>query len=1120
MSYTRSYFPGMGEAVANRTVNRKIFTEDQRLALPKVLKLNPNDPLYIAWKNAADLSEYPTEISDKAKFMPAAPELRTEEWKDVAKRVAAGNASLAGDSESEEAKMYHHLAQASLLMSGRHLQHGDINQAQRPMEVFTNCLEKSTRILTMEYGPIEIGKIAGQTVTVIAGDGVPRPAKINEHGEQDLFKITFRGMNGGNYRKTVVATANHRWFLRDGVTDALKVGDVLRSIKPLHQTGFERDPEAVIHGLIFGDGSAHKRRHDHERATISAGRTYASIRVCKQDAVRDEIHDLLDVAGYRYSTPAHAEGDRVYYLGKGDHLKALPICNDPEYVAGFIYGWWLADGSKTPADGILEISTSDTEAADWLEEHAGYAGLNATMRRVMERSENDGSFVNGKPLNVLRVRQSVEWKVESIEPAGRDVVYCPEEPVTSSFVLANGLLTGNCSTAAATFLLFYLLLNGSGVGRAYDDDMMKVDWANMPDVHIVIDGDYADRKKFTTEWNGVEMAQVPMIGDEFKTPEYMKAVLANSDFPVTWFAVPDSRGGWAKAIELMERMAFEGRKDEVLVLDFSGVRPNGSPIKGMQNRPASGPGPLMKAIAKIAEVKHLPLARWEATMRIDHYAAECVLVGGARRAARMATKRWDDITIFDFIAFKRKGEWWSSNNSVTIDDEFRERCIKVSKQYASFGHDITNVDFAQKLYHAGAIDFMDCHAWQVLFALADAAYHDGTGEPGLINQDKLHSNNIGIDAYLDGLFANSKDFQVDPETLPLMQSLATAVFNANYTMITNPCGEITLLMLGGYCVIADVVPFHAANDDDAEDAFRTAVRALIRTNLMDSLYNREVKRTNRIGVGITGFHEWAFDRFSFSWRDIVNEQKSLPMWQMLSRFKRAIVDEAKRYSEKLGVTVPHTDTTFKPAGTTSKLFGLSEGAHLPSMRWFMRWVQFRNDDPLILEYEAKGYPVRRDLKSYSGTTIVGFPTAPAICQLGDGEWVVTAAEATPEEQYRFIALIEKYWIVGVEEDGITPLVDSGNQVSYTLKYRPDLVSFAEFLKTLIDGQFSIRCCSVMPQGDLTVYEYQPEEPLTRESYLAAAGKIKSGSDLKEEIGFEHVDCGSGSCPIDFEERKV
>ena len=40
----------------------------------------------------------------------------------------------------------------------------------------------------------------------------------------------------------------------------------------------------------------------------------------------------------------------------------------------------------------------------------------------------------------------------------------------------------NCSTAAFSYSLFYLLLNGSGVGRSYDDDLMIVDWARGPRV--------------------------------------------------------------------------------------------------------------------------------------------------------------------------------------------------------------------------------------------------------------------------------------------------------------------------------------------------------------------------------------------------------------------------------------------------------------------------------------------------------------------------------------------------------------------------------------------------------------------------------------------------------------
>ena len=1112
----RSYFPGMGEAIAKRTVNRLVFSDEQRMALPSTLKLNPNDPLFVKWMNAAELSLYPVEVSDKAKFMKTEPDLRSEIWADVAKRVAEGNVSLTPDaatSTEEFERMHKHMARATLLMSGRHLQHGDARQKMRPQEVFTNCFDHDTRILTMEYGPIEIGKIANETVTVIAGDGVPRKARINEHGEQDLFEITFRSHKGGGgkYRKSVRATADHRWVLRDGsVTTSLKKGDVLKAIAG----DFKRDPEGVIHGLIYGDGSAHKGRRDAGRPGVSVGRTYASIRVCKQDAVRDEIHATLDAAGYKFSTPAHADGDRVYYIGKLAHAKELPFTKDPEYIAGFIYGWWLADGSKSLFGGT-EISTANELAAEWLLEHAGYAGLNVTMHRTQERKEGDGSFENGKSLHTIRVRQDVEWVVESIEAVGRGTVYCPEEPVTSSFVLANGLLTGNCSTSAFSFITLYLLLNGSGVGSAYDDAIVKTDFGNLPEIHVVIAKDYEDRAKTDWEWDGdaQQMVQRAVVPNVPSLEEVIDAIDDNR--PVTVFKVPDSRGGWAKAVEIAERMAFEGRRDEILILDFSDVRPMGSPIRGMQNRPSSGPGPLMKSLLKIALIRDMGLEPWEAKMHVDHWLAVCVLVGGARRAARMATKRWDDPTVFGFISFKKRNGFWSSNNSVTIDEEFRSHCRRVSSLYATHDHDITDPAFAVKLHELGAITDRALHAWRVLFAIADSSYH-GSGEPGVINQDRLHQNDEGVADYIDGLFAQSKDFAPDAASLEMLQAVAKEVAGLRYTMITNPCGEIALLMLGGYCVIADVVPFHAANDDDAEDAFRVAVRALMRTNTMNCLYGREVKRTNRIGVGITGFHEWAYARFGFSWYDIIDEAKSKSMWMLLSKWRRAITEEAEAYAKVLGVAVPHTNTTFKPAGTTSKLFGLSEGAHLPSMRWFMRWVQFRNDDPIIAEFAAKGYPVKV-LKEYAGTTVVGFPTAPAICDLGDGEWVVTAAEATPEEQYQYLRLLEKYWIKGVDENGEPLEEDRGNQISYTLKYDPKVVSFADFFSTMIDGQFSIRCCSVMPQTDTddTDYEYLPEEPITHEAFRAAVAKIETG--MQEEVGFEHVDCASGGCPVDFKE---
>lgn len=651
----------------------------------------------------------------------------------------------------------------------------------------------------------------------------------------------------------------------------------------------------------------------------------------------------------------------------------------------------------------------------------------------------------------------------------------------------------NCSTSASTFILFYLLLNGSGVGRSYDDDMMVVDWAGkMPHVVPVIRADHPDvlsgeiGPEFVLQGNGGEVT-----------------------FPVAphteVFQVPDSREGWAKAIEKIEYRTWQGiNADNVLVLDFSEVRHRGSPIAGMQDRPASGPGPLIIAIKQIAALKGNGMESWKATMYADHYAAECVLVGGARRAARMATKTWRDPSVIDFVNVKKGGVLWSSNNSVTVDEEFW-KLVKATPE------DLKT--------ESGATRVLAAHAKQVFEAITSASYHDGTGEPGLINVDRLEQKDDGVEVLFDGNYAESERFKLDPETLSMTSQIAKVFARKTYTQITNPCGEISLAMLGGYCVIADVVPYHAANDDDAEDAFRTATRALLRVNTMDCLYRKEVQRTNRIGVGITGLHEWAYARFGYGWKDIVDEKKSKNFWQTLARFSNACVEEAAIYSAQLGVGMPHTVTTMKPAGTTSKLFGLTEGAHLPSMREYLRWVQFRNDDPLVKRYEDLGYPSKR-LKSYSGTTVVGFPTIPEIVKLGMGDALVTAAEATPEEQYEFLRLMEKYWIDGfTQAAGKTSQHVYGNQVSYTLKYDPKKVGYEEFRRTLLEGQSTIKCCSVMPQADTTAYEYQPEEPVTRERFDSIVAGIKDDS-FKQDIGFEHVDCGSGACPIDFSAQKV
>lgn len=698
----------------------------------------------------------------------------------------------------------------------------------------------------------------------------------------------------------------------------------------------------------------------------------------------------------------------------------------------------------------------------------------------------------------------------------------------------------NCSTSSASFLLFYLLLNGSGVGRSYDDDMMVVNWDDCPTVRCVLDEGHADFDYSAHE--------------SLRDAKHKYGQGEN----VHWFKVPDSREGWGMAIEMMETMAFQkAYRDHLLVLDFSDVRPKGSPIAGMQNRPSSGPVPMMNALHKIGTLKGAGMPPWLQAMYVDHYLAEPVLVGGARRAARMAVKIWTDKSVLQFIRVKRPLELegldmeevieakasgavpfpflWSSNNSIGVTKDFwRRLALKPGDQ--GYNSELTR------------------HAREVHAAASECAYADGTGEPGYLNVDMLTQKDKGQSNLLDGSYVGSKRYQVGDETRILLAALAKRASKKSYWTIVNPCGEIPLAVYGGYCVIADNVPFHADTLSEAVDAGCHSARALIRVNLMDNLYAKETARTNRIGVGQTGVHEFAWKFFKVGFRDLVRPDfdqyvelaskytpfvdplqiihdlstvedagvRAAAFWEFQGHFARNVMRAAFAYADEIGVNRPHTVTTIKPAGTTSKLFGLSEGWHLPAMAWYLRWVQFRHDDPLVANYREQGYPVR-ELKTYEGTVIVGFPTEPTIATLGMGDKLTLAGDATPEDQYRWLQLGEYFWIEGgsaVEKvNGLEPRAGEerhGGQISYTLKYKPTETSYEDFLDKLTELQPTVRACSVMPQESGSIYEYLPEEMISKIEFESIARKITA--QVAEEFDDKTMECAGGACPIDIKPR--
>lgn len=694
----------------------------------------------------------------------------------------------------------------------------------------------------------------------------------------------------------------------------------------------------------------------------------------------------------------------------------------------------------------------------------------------------------------------------------------------------------NCATASASFTLFYLLLNGSGVGRAYDDELIAVDWGKAPRLllhlspaHPDFPGGREDLHRFGLEfgllpWGTAPdaMTEVQEAGIRAWIAREILADPAEAPPGARLHRIDDSREGWGKAVELLESMAFGGVADPLL-LDFSAIRPRGAPIRGMQGRPASGPLSLLRAFANIRQHVIEParrgapgcerLAPWEQALLVDHYLSVEVQVGGARRAARMATKSWRDPGILRFIRAKSEGGLWTANNSVMVD--------------APFWAGVTAA-------RSGSTDPLHRRALGVFEEATRCGFING--EPGFINGDRLEDHRTGAawqkPVHEDGRDVRSTRYRAE-HAVPLLAELARRAAQAHFATTTNPCGEITLHVTGGYCVIADfapllacpvplenvapgVVPEALATDWDArvEQSVRLGVRFLMRANLMDALYAEEVRRTNRMGIGPTGLHEWAWMRWGFDFRDLLDEARSAPFWAALARLSEVAKAEADAYAAALGLNAPLTVTTVKPAGTTSKLFGLTEGAHLPPRRQYLRWVQFKgrradgggweaDSDPLLADYEARGYPIRT-LRSFPGMAIVGFPTLPLVQRLGIGERLVTAPEASPEEQYRWLELLERHWI-GAER---------GNQVSYTLKLFTDRHDLDAFRTMVLEHQPHIRCCAILPsQPDHALgYEYLPEEEVPLGRFAALLENIRDEA-LHEAVDMASLACTSGVCPI-------
>lgn len=311
----------------------------------------------------------------------------------------------------------------------------------------------------------------GAPVMVMNARGEWSEAAVRALGNQEIWEIDVERCG---VQHTIRTTANHLWpvsyperrfqgrqphLLR---TEQLQrvIGSSqwkLQTINPTERPGLDLD--GVLHGITFGDGTRHK--------SYEGRQEFCQVYLCNDPNGVDsrELAVLFEEAGYKTIDREDCDQVRIYGLPK--HWKNLPAIDaSPEYLRGFIAGWFAADGHIDTRGSQALLSSVNREALEWLQVSAPRAGL-AVSTRIQEHSSDSSSFgpshwyaisltketldedfflLEAKRARFTTPKFAKHWKVVAVRKTGKtEPVYCVEEPAEHLFVLEGNILTHNCT---------------------------------------------------------------------------------------------------------------------------------------------------------------------------------------------------------------------------------------------------------------------------------------------------------------------------------------------------------------------------------------------------------------------------------------------------------------------------------------------------------------------------------------------------------------------------------------------------------------------------------------------------------------------------------------------------
>lgn len=303
----------------------------------------------------------------------------------------------------------------------------------------------------------------GEKVNVVNKNGEFSPATVKSFGKQPIMEVVLQ--KGQYLTKTIRTTENHLWPVtynaqrhfgykeKTFTTKDLPIGKQFVSTFQKVETGMNL--EGLLHGIVFGDGTYHKKGHYKTRN--------CSIALCGDSR---HLKKYFIQAGYKIKERDDINQTRIY--GLPDYWKKIPDTTNASYVYSFISGWFAADGSVSKTAGNISLSSVNKTALEWVLNVSSVCGL-AVQPTLTVRSNKNSTYGGEDVYKLSFIKESLEstffvhkmkksrfedrssqsskhWKIVDVRYTGDvEEVFCVEEPKTNHFVLEGNILTHNCT---------------------------------------------------------------------------------------------------------------------------------------------------------------------------------------------------------------------------------------------------------------------------------------------------------------------------------------------------------------------------------------------------------------------------------------------------------------------------------------------------------------------------------------------------------------------------------------------------------------------------------------------------------------------------------------------------